>query len=60
MEILGANGKVLKSISNSRQAEGWHPVELSGNGNANGNGVYFVRFSVNGAFQCVKRILVMQ
>jgi hypothetical protein len=60
MEILGANGRVLKSISNSRQTEGWHPVNLSGNGNAKGNGVYLVRFTINGAFQCVKRILVMQ
>ena len=61
LEILGANGRVLKSIARSRQAEGWHPVKLSGAdaiGDARGNGVYFVRFTIDGVRQGVKRILV--
>jgi beta-galactosidase len=63
LEILGANGRVLKSIPSSRQAEGWHPVRLSGAdaiGDANGNGVYFARFTIDGASQGVKRILVVR
>jgi hypothetical protein len=63
LEILGANGRVLKSISSSRQAEGWHPIKLSGVetfGDAKGNGVYFLRFTIDGAYQAVKRILVIR
>jgi hypothetical protein len=63
MEILGANGRVLKSIARSRQAEGWHPIKLSGTeafGDARGNGVYFARFTIDGANQGVKRILVIR
>jgi hypothetical protein len=63
LEILGANGRVLKSISSSRQAEGWHPIKLSGAetfGDAKGNGVYFLRFTIDGAYQGVKRILVIR
>jgi hypothetical protein len=63
IEILGANGRVLKSISSPKQAEGWHPIKLSGAesfSDAKGNGVYFARFAVDGAYQCVKRILVIR
>jgi hypothetical protein len=63
VEILNANGRVLKLIPSSRQTEGWHPIQFSGirdNGDTKCGGVYFVRLGVDGAYQCVKRILVIR
>jgi beta-galactosidase len=59
--VLDASGRVLKSIPAVLQAEGWHPVQISGTGtdaSNNRNGVYFVKFMVNGASGIVKRVMV--
>jgi hypothetical protein len=63
LEILNSNGRVTGSYSSAKQAQGWHAVPLeaiAGSAGIRSNGVYFVRFAINGVFQCVKRILVMQ
>jgi hypothetical protein len=63
IDILDAHGRVLKSVPNSMQAAGWHPIQLSGashNGDVTGNGVYFVRCAVDGKSMSVKRILLIR
>jgi hypothetical protein len=60
LQIICANGKVVRAVPASRQTEGWHPVLLSASQGASGlpAGVYFVRFGIDGSYQTVKRVLV--
>ncbi len=58
-EILNANGRLVRRIAGSRQAQGWHPLQIGGTANAGEpavNGVYFVRCSVDGSYQSTKLI----
>ena len=62
-EIIDANGRLLERIAGSRQAEGWHPIQLAGaanNGETRGSGVFFVHCAIDGSYQCVKRVLVVR
>jgi hypothetical protein len=61
IDIVGANGAAAKRIKNSFQTEGWHAVQLTGSTNTENslvNGVYFIKFTINGKAQCVKRMIV--
>jgi len=61
-EILNAAGRVLNKVSPSIQKQGWHPLQLSSMSSghdAAGNGIYFVRASINGSTS-VKRIFRLQ
>ena len=63
VEILGANGRLVKTISSSRCDAGWHSISLadqSHGGAAWSNGVYFVRLSAEGGYQYTKRIIVIR
>jgi|WetSurMetagenome_2_1015567.scaffolds.fasta_scaffold00046_34 beta-galactosidase len=60
VEILGANGRVVQRIPAALETEGWHPITSAVPGRTTVAGVYFARFSFNGAGQVVKRILVSQ
>jgi hypothetical protein len=63
VEILSASGRILRRIPGSKQADGWHSIQLAGMGNRNDNagaGVYFARFSIDGNYQSVKRIFVIR
>jgi hypothetical protein len=61
-EILDAGGKVAERVRCFNQEEGWHPLQLAGgrdNGGVNGNGVYFVRCTIDG-YRFAKRVVVMK
>ncbi len=58
VEILGANGRIVKKISGSRCGAGWHPISLSDQSHS--NGVYFVRLSAAGSQVAVKRVVLMR
>jgi hypothetical protein len=61
-DVLNAAGKMVSRVSTGKQAKGWHTIALSGSpaSIAPGNGVYFVRLSVNGEFACVQRLLFVR
>ncbi len=56
-EILNAAGRVLNKVVPSIQKQGWHQLQLSRD--AAGNGIYFIRASVNGSTS-IKRIFRLQ
>jgi beta-galactosidase len=61
VEILSAGGRVVAQVPVSRQAQGWHTLQLGGaGGDSRGNGVYFVRCSMDGGFRIVKRVVVVR
>jgi beta-galactosidase len=61
VEVLAANGRVVAQIPTSPQAQGWHTLQLKGAaGDSRGNGVYFVRCSMEGGYQSVKRVVVVR
>jgi hypothetical protein len=63
VEILNASGRILRRIPESKQADGWHSIQLAGLGNRSDNasaGVYFARFSIDGNYRSVKRIFMMR
>jgi hypothetical protein len=57
-EILNANGRVVQQIAGSSQGQGWHVLQLSGSRGNAGNGIYFVRCTVNGT-SFVKRVFIL-
>ena len=62
IEILGANGRMVKKIPGSRCDAGWHPIPLTDQshaGAARSNGVYFVRLFDSGSQMAVKRVVLM-
>ena len=63
VDVINANGSVVTRVPGSLQTAGWHSAGFAGQKTrqvAPCNAVYFVRFTVNGGYQCVKRLLVMQ
>jgi flagellar hook assembly protein FlgD len=63
VEILNASGRIVRRIPGSKQADGWHSIQLAGVENRSDNaaaGVYFARFSIDGNYQSVKRIFVIR
>jgi beta-galactosidase len=61
IQILNAGGKVVKRIAQGKQSPGWHPVSCTaGSVFAKGNGVYFIRLTVNGTNRCVQRMLMVR
>jgi beta-galactosidase len=63
IDIVDAKGRVIRQMANSMQAEGWHPVWISGTvsgADARGCGVYFARFTINGRELAVKRVLMVR
>jgi hypothetical protein len=63
IDILDAKGRVIRKIASSMQAEGWHPVKISGavsGADARGCGVYFARFTINGRELAAKRVLMVR
>jgi hypothetical protein len=62
VEILSANGRIVKNIPRTLNAEGWHTVSLaepSHNG-IGSNGVYIVRLTSNGQSVASKRLVLMK
>jgi hypothetical protein len=60
VEILGANGRIVKKIPGSRCDAGWHPISLTDLPRGGANGVYFVRLKTDGGYQLAKRIIVIR
>ena len=63
VDIINANGRVIMRVPGSRQMAGWHSIGLAGMKTREGalcNAVYFVRFTVIGGYQCVKRLLAVR
>jgi beta-galactosidase len=62
VEILSANGRVVKKIPRALRGEGWNTISLSGpsQSGAGSNGVYFVRISSDGRDLAAKRLILMQ
>jgi hypothetical protein len=60
VEILGANGRIVKNIPGSRCEAGWHPVSLADLPRGGANGVYFVRLKTDGGYQLTKRVMVIR
>jgi beta-galactosidase len=59
-EILNAGGKLVDRVQYSKQSEGWHVLLLTKRPDSNGargNGVYFVRCTVDGKYVSVKRVV---
>jgi hypothetical protein len=62
-DIITASGRVMKHIPALQCSNGWHQLALSGAGvlgDTKGNGVYFVRCSLDGANQGEKRIAMVR
>ncbi|HUI94028.1 MAG TPA: DUF4982 domain-containing protein [Chitinivibrionales bacterium] len=61
VEILGANGRMIKKVSESRCGAGWHQVFLGdqSRGFAQTSGVYFIRLSSGGNDLAVRRVVLM-
>ena len=60
-DILDAGGRVVRHVARFRQTEGWHPLMLGdGTNGASGDGVYFVRCSVDQGSSFVKRVVVIR
>jgi len=62
-DIMNAGGRVLKHIPALQCSDGWHQIALFGAtaiGEATGNGVYFVRCSLDGANQGVKCVATIR
>ncbi len=60
-DILDAGGRVVRHVARFRQTEGWHPLILGdGTSGAGGDGVYFVRCSVDQGSSFVKRVIVLK
>jgi hypothetical protein len=58
----GTDNVLAVRVGNSFQTEDWHPIQLTGSTNTDNslvNGIYFIRFAVNGKIHCVKRILLV-
>jgi hypothetical protein len=62
-DIITASGRVMKHIPALQCSNGWHQLALSGAtvlGDTKGNGVYFVRCSLDGANQGEKRVVMIR
>jgi beta-galactosidase len=61
-DILNAGGRVLKHVPALKCAQGWHQIGLgaAAMGDTRGNGVYFVRCTVDGTNQGVKRVIMIR
>jgi fructose-specific component phosphotransferase system IIB-like protein len=62
-DIITASGRVMKHIPALQCSNGWHQLALSGAtvlGDTKGNGVYFVRCSLDGANKGEKRIAMVR
>ena len=63
VDIISANGRVVMRVPGSLLTAGWHSIGLAGMKTGEGaarNAVYFVKFTVNGGYQCVKRLLAVR
>jgi hypothetical protein len=61
IEILTANGRIVRRVANDMLAQGWHTLPLETTpALAAGNGVYVVRLAVAGGSQFVKRFVCMR
>jgi beta-galactosidase len=63
IDILSANGRTVEHVLVARQAQGWHHIPLLGADNGSegkSNGVYIVRFVIEGGQQYVKRVLCIR
>jgi beta-galactosidase len=61
-EILNAGGRVISRTPISKQSEGWHVLNCWNRKNTgtNGNGIYFVKCTVDGKVFAKKRIVVVR
>jgi beta-galactosidase len=57
-DILNAGGKVVRRVAGSNQGQGWHILQPKGSREIAGNGIHFVRCSVNGN-ALVKRVCIL-
>jgi hypothetical protein len=62
-EMVDASGHVIGRIAGARQSAGYHSVPLlngSISGKKSGNGVYFIRSTVDGKYVNVKRMILLK
>jgi hypothetical protein len=63
VDVINASGRVIMRVPGSLQTAGWHSIGFAGTKtreDAARTAVYFVRFTVNGGYQCVKRLLAVR
>ncbi|HUI92119.1 MAG TPA: DUF4982 domain-containing protein [Chitinivibrionales bacterium] len=63
VDIVSASGRVVMRVPAAYQAAGFHSIGFEGmkaRRDMAGNTVYFVRFTLDGGYQCVKRVLAVR
>jgi hypothetical protein len=63
LDVLDATGRIVERTAAARESGGWHFARLyapSASGITKGNGVYFVRFAVDGQYAAVKRVVLLK
>jgi hypothetical protein len=62
VDIMNANGRIIKQVPASKQLAGWHPVSFAQTPDnaATGTGVYFIRLAVDGKSLSAKKILLVR
>jgi hypothetical protein len=62
VDIMNANGRIIKKIPASKQLAGWHPVSFTQTPDnaAAGTGVYFIRLAVNGKSLSAKKVMLVR
>jgi hypothetical protein len=62
VEILSANGRIVKKIPRTLRGEGWHMVSLAdpSQSGATGNGVFVVRLTSDGRNLAARRVILMR
>jgi beta-galactosidase len=62
VDIMNANGRIVKRIPASKQLAGWHPVSFAQTPNnaVTGTGVYFVRLNVDGKSLSAKKVMLVR
>jgi beta-galactosidase len=58
--LLDAAGRTVAHIDKAEVSRGWHALAPNLSKKSSGNGVYFVRFEVDGGYSCVKQIAVVR
>jgi beta-galactosidase len=62
-QVLDASGRLVQQTAPAALSRGWHTLmeaAPAAGGDARGNGIYFVRFSVDGGYKCIKRVVLMK
>jgi hypothetical protein len=60
VDIMNANGRIVKRIPASKQLAGWHPVSFAQTPDNAVTGVYFVRLAVDGKSLSAKKVMLVR